>query len=41
MCFCNILRRYFKEDQVLKWMIESLQGLEYATPFPQSIFVTS
>ena len=22
-------KKYFKEDQVLKWMIESLQGLEY------------
>ena len=41
MCFCNIVLRYFKEDQVLKWMIESLQGLEFAAPFPHSTCVTS
>ena len=40
LLFCNTIRRYFKEDQVLKWMIEALQGLEYVAPVPHCYFVT-
>ena len=42
-------KKFFKEDQVLKWMIESLQGLEYCHDLqvahrdikPSNLFLTS